>query len=834
MITLFLGFVILASGVVTSIPLAGLSFDVWNIRDWTTVIRALIDDPAVFPIEITAMLVWTAIAPIVGSAIMSIGAFKLAFGRKKNLEMIQAFGNAEMGKARTVTQGNKGENDAISKSDSAINKGRSAIIFDIKKNKKAETSTKKRAVKIPSFLRLEGRIKLPDFGGMVAKIIGLVKNERASAPQSLKGIVIEGAKGVGDVHPHGIAVMPDIRKGDVSVAVDENGQVKDDDEFAGVELDDSSLAGRSDDEREKAYEDLLAWYAAVSTAGKGWKTDGIVDEALRLDTELDAIDRMVLPGKFGFRGTAALKKLASCIETIRNDNGNTVPEMAKPMDLPSVSDLIDNFKGPDISDDSANEVTPIWKSGSPVSSDTADDDGDLLGDSFFGSAENGGPVVVEDDIDDARDEGDLGITVSIMDRGSQSRGNGHQSFMPQVEDAPNSVDESKLLVASDETGDDRSSTVISNEAIETAIEQFGKKKLTAIVGGRDRIAMAIERQIRELGLGDISDPNPFIPALWRQLEMAVGYQRDAYAWDHFGDEPPEGMKTASDRETYLVKLATSIITLRDQIPHETISEILDIKKDTEQAKWLAGRADRVLQSLLRDGSLDVIKNMLGEKGVAPVREAEEKKEAVVSPGEVRDEMVDNKGAGRFVEYRYADSWKEISPLFEGYRAFAAKEGLRVFRTVQITAKNTDGGEEFDAIDAILGDVKKNGSEHGGGVIGISFAIIPRGAWLVKNTGDNDPFGERFILTEEGDDKAVRLCDRCLRIFEDWSSGMNLKSRRLIHLVIEGGASVNGYTDAKEIADAIRAEISAASGYEVRHEIWSQAEWDHDVKPYLQP
>ncbi len=641
---------------------------------------------------------------------------------------------------------------------------------------------------------------------------------------------------------------------------------KDEAEHKHIRERETSISGDKDDgvslaspeDKEKLRKQVMEWYVVRMQAGPKWMTEGIVDEALRLESELTSADRLEISEEYGYKGISAIKTLVASCAKIRGEDEDGNYPVAKPMDKPGVDELIDDIEGQDtnpIAQDD-DDGHPVWMTGSvrdvlkqggmeATSGDKKDEDDDLLGDSFFESDDDkDGPIVIEDDIedderDDDRDDGDRGFKLPIHREQEVQDGGRRQTITDENED--DYVRPQEVWTPNDTDGDDRSSTTISNDEMDKAIENLGKKKLASIVGGRNKAEIWLDKQMAELGLSDVATPHQFVPALWHQLEKAVDYQGQVFAWENFGDEPPEGMKSQTEREAHLVKVATSIITLRDQIPDETIEQIVDIKKNTEHAKWLIGRADVVLKSLIRDKSPDIIRALLGGRGPSLSFMKEEDEERAEVPTGTNEEIstamaVEEKRKLAFVEHEYRDQWKVIDPILAEYKKFASQDNIRVYRTIQIIAESEKGESEYDAMDTIIGDIQKNSSDDESSIVGISFAMIPSGNWTVEMTGDNEPFAERFVLHEnaEGSVKGVRLSDRCLRIFDEWCGKLNRNAKCVIHLVLEPGAVVDGKKDAQEIAVAVRSAISRAAGYEVRVEPWSQEEWTQDVLPLIRP
>lgn len=149
------------------------------------------------------------------------------------------------------------------------------------------------------------------------------------------------------------------------------------------------------------------------------------------------------------------------------------------------------------------------------------------------------------------------------------------------------------------------STVIPPEEIEKTIRRMDKNWLRIVTGEVDKGARSLERQFIREGLAELKSRHVFIPALWSQLNRVVDYQTQAYAWEHFGDTPPEHLRNAKQRAEFLFDVVTSIVALAKQVPSTDLEELLELKKGTEQARWLAaGRAERMVAELKKSGAVE--------------------------------------------------------------------------------------------------------------------------------------------------------------------------------------------------------------------------------------
>ena len=394
----------------------------------------------------------------------------------------------------------------------------------------------------------------------------------------------------------------------------------------------------------------------------------------------------------------------------------------------------------------------------------------------------------------------------------------------------------------DETNEDeRSSFVMSNEEMESQILGLSADKLKIILGQREDGARALARKLEEIGLGRLTDRNPFVPAMWTQLEKAVNYQTRAFAWEHFGDQPPAALATPELRESFLIKVATSIISLREQIKEETIAEILDIKQGTEQAAWLEGRADLILQGLTSERNRSRIKALLSggshdNEAAAPDHRSNR---AVATPSyDVFGESPQKpelptpaESAPReltFVETPYEDNWNIFAPTLEVYKEVSSGTGSEVYRALQAVWRPSEPNEEskFGIVDAVIGDLRVRTRERiepmAAGVIAVMFVSLPAGQWrLTKTDEQNDARKDRFVLIGEGatDGQAIRVRDRNVEICRRWLEAKGLRCHGIIHFILSDGATLIG----TDVAEGI---------YELRQKPWDAEEWKAAQERYI--
>lgn len=149
------------------------------------------------------------------------------------------------------------------------------------------------------------------------------------------------------------------------------------------------------------------------------------------------------------------------------------------------------------------------------------------------------------------------------------------------------------------------STKISPEEMDKTIRKMDKNWLRFVTGEVDKGARTLERQFVQAGLADLKSRHVFLPALWASLNKVVDYQTQAYSWEHFGDTPPENLRTAKQRAEFLFDAVTAIVALAKQVPADDLQELLTLKAGTEQARWLAaGRAERLVSELKKSGAVE--------------------------------------------------------------------------------------------------------------------------------------------------------------------------------------------------------------------------------------
>lgn len=347
--------------------------------------------------------------------------------------------------------------------------------------------------------------------------------------------------------------------------------------------------------------------------------------------------------------------------------------------------------------------------------------------------------------------------------------------------------------------DDRSSVSIPNEEMDEVISRIDSKKMKAILGEQEGSVRWLNQKFKEIGLEDIEDKNPMIPPLWLQLEKAVSYQTKAFAWENFGEQAPKELMTSAQREEYLIKVATSIVTLKDQIEKETINEIVKIKEGSEEISWLTGRADLILEALSspenRERLKKFVRNRQTNKGQARqlldrlTGQSSEFKSGLDIPV---DEL-------NVIQKPIEESLKLYAPIVEQYRN-AIKDHNKVieqYRSLQLVhvpkEKNTQ--PEFALVDLIYGRLKAVSTKKPEDQInayGIIFVEVPSGNWRLRQI-KNENNEIVHLLVGEGDNlgDAVNLRDHNLNVFEKWAFDRGVTAYGVIHLIKDKDTIIEG-------------------------------------------
>ena len=282
---------------------------------------------------------------------------------------------------------------------------------------------------------------------------------------------------------------------------------------------------------------------------------------------------------------------------------------------------------------------------------------------------------------------------------------------------------------------------------------------------------------------------PLAEALRQQIDALVDYQARAYAWEVLGETPPEGFDTEAKRQDFLMRTATSITTLRDQLETVTLDQLKEQLND-EQMRWLEHRADAVTQTLMNGG-----------RSGEGTGQADGSAQTSRGGERANDQpyRVDEDG---WVVRSYRNFWASVDRFAREYCQFAQHYGLRFLKDSQVHPgpRGGDGPVEYDTIDVPFTERREpsgDGSVHPG-IVGVAFAIVPAGQWRVekiKRDPRTEPWEETWMLRAVDGSACVRLRDRSLRIFGAWAKNRDRVPKPVLHLVIEDGAKVNGTTEA---------------------------------------
>jgi hypothetical protein len=377
---------------------------------------------------------------------------------------------------------------------------------------------------------------------------------------------------------------------------------------------------------------------------------------------------------------------------------------------------------------------------------------------------------------------------------------------PQRQAGEEAIPEGDAVIHGTATDDDiiagdegTASTHYSEDEVDETIASMGTDWLHAVVGEGRNTRRGLDRQLQAIGLQGLTTPSNILPTLWAQLDRIVDYQSKAFAWQQFGETPPREFETEEQRREFLLKLATSIVTLREEVGQQTVDEILEKKAGSEHAKWLGGRADVVLQSLMRGGEQADTSALMG--------------------GEAAN-------GSKFIEYRYRDAWRVISPIVRQYRERPQADGVKSFRSTQTNA-GRPGEEIDDAIDVadlLIGDTRGTMTPDGrqATLVGVMFCIVPKGEWAAERDEGDTPFDDRVVL--RAGQLAVSLRDRSQQIFRTWAEQRGFAPVPVLHLVLEPGASVDGMTEPVQIAKHLNTRFADVVGAEFRAQPWSAEEW----------
>lgn len=371
----------------------------------------------------------------------------------------------------------------------------------------------------------------------------------------------------------------------------------------------------------------------------------------------------------------------------------------------------------------------------------------------------------------------------------------------------------------DEQGDERSSTLIDNEVMDGKIAGMDKSRMLAILGEQPGSAKWLARRLADFGLSGLTEKHPFVPTLWEQLVRVVEYQTKSFAWTSLGEAPPPDLATPEQREEFLVRMVTSIVTFRDQLPRATIEEIAAIKKGTEEIAWLVGRADLILRALSSPGNRAKLRSLVrsGADGSEGKERAFLNKltgKSVSGMDVPLDDVV-------FSEGPYEDAWRVFAPVAEEYKRVCTGDEIETFRTLQI-AFRPEGAEEpaYGFADTVVGNLRIRIARRLGpmeaGAIGIIFVHVPKGQWIVRESPDvpaDSLEKDRYVLVGDGDNvgQALRVRDKNLAIFVKWLNGRQLRAHPVLHFIMDEGAVVRG----------LQANLGP---YEIRTAPWTEAEW----------
>lgn len=343
--------------------------------------------------------------------------------------------------------------------------------------------------------------------------------------------------------------------------------------------------------------------------------------------------------------------------------------------------------------------------------------------------------------------------------------------------------------------------VPSDAEMERAIAGMDKSRFAAILGEKKGSPAWVKRKLTEYGLEDIGDRSGLIPVLWEQLDKAVDYQTRAFAWENFGETPPPELASSGDRERYLIKVATSILALKEQVSEETLTRIGEIKRGSEEVAWLNGRAERMLAALSSPENRDRLRNLVN-RDTGVLRPLHESRTFGHMTGRGEPDGY------RFLETLPEDDQRRFASVASEYRHVVDRD-IKVYKDIQVTHPGLAGQRDAETVvmNIVVGEVK----EAGVPLVGIALVRVPQGKWrLVPNElGGRDSWS--LIGEGENNGIAIRMRDHDVSAFREWADKKNRSPvYALVQLVLEEGAAV---FDLDKITDP-----------EVRIKVWSQDEW----------
>lgn len=659
---------------------------------------------------------------------------------------------------------------------------------------------------------------------------------------------------------------------------------------------------------------IIEWYAAWVGLGEETRPPRLVEEAVALAKSFSPDVQNALFETYGLRGVSAQNALFAAV---RHYEGGPVAEgsddlAATPMDQPSFDEL---REGGSEEGEAVPDLAAAGSKADPRGNEEPDFEMDIEG-NLLPSATPPAPAATSGPSSEIRPQAKAAVSEIELDAsmfeteeedeknvfGSESEepetggtsteegeedAGGEEEAPPgilDIEDDIGGIDEdlrsdaralqvlksivrkegfSEEVPPEEESEDDRASLTRSNEEIEESIRSMDRARLLTIVGEKPKPQPAGDEAVPVLRNGHV-----LVPGLWSLLAAAVAYQSKAFAWSQFGETPPPELATPELREAFLVKLASAIVALRDQVPAATLEELCEARKDSEHVAWLRSRADTVVRALSTPEGRQRLCALLDVAPTAPAaepsqREATGEAERAPKPEQAPEVSVGDAGQTKegaegekaasapearegeeeeelvFVDYPYDEAWTILAPIAQAYKQVSAAPDVDFYRAVAITTPGADE-PQFGMMDIVVGDLRRRIKERLGpfeaGVIGIVFVIVRPGAWRLLHTQETDPFRDHFVLEGVGENegRGIRVRDRNLRIWDAWVRGKGLRGHSLIHFVLEPGATFDGFENAEEAVAEFQRHAGREEAVEFRLAPWTAKEWHEAREAYIVP
>ena len=607
---------------------------------------------------------------------------------------------------------------------------------------------------------------------------------------------------------------------------------------------DSTVRTGADSDRDvEICNEVIVWYGVWGSAGPRQRPPRMFDQAARLHGEMNHRRRQMMTESYSMRGLSALSALDAAAALF---DGNAVPsrevlEVAEPIDPPSLAELVENGADADL------------MVGKEVSDDhpTGDDDGadDLDGDdpfSIIGGIErqrsDAASAAIEhvareaesvaeggdgEDDEDPEDGGLLDIIDDIGGPALVGLGGPVRAAVDVVPVADGRMEQGRVR----ESGAD----------VDSLLQSLINDQPAPMSSESERDSAKKESETDEKNAADITSvptPPKVVDAaveddavvgfeevradLVSALDDLVGYQARIMGWSHFGEKLGEEFDSVEKRRSYLAERAGAVVKIKASMsPNDVLGVTVELG-ESEHAAWLDARASRVFEAIEQGEDDPAVRHLLAAEEVAGEKELQ--------------------GSGStYADLSYEETWRRAAPAADAYKELAKASGVELYRSIQVVSRQSDGGQEFGLVDAIIGDlrirVREKLAAMVAGVVGVIFVALPAGDWTLDPTAADDEFEDRLVFRGVGGSgrKAVRAKDRNLRILADWASSKGLRTQGVIHLVIEDETTIAGIKDPAAAVQAMQARIDDIGlPYIVRLDTWSEFEWQEVKDRYVLP